>query len=175
MAKPDIRVATFAGPGAKPKVGTVRRPKVPGKAALVKIGACGVCGTDRHILKGHCPKPLPWPFALGLEAGGVIAETGEDCTEDFMGKPPDLGSKAMITPLLPCGHRHYRVHFPGTANKCLTPVSYGRHLGLGKPPHLRGGLAECVDVDLDMPPGTNVCKLHDDMSRPGAGAADEER
>ena len=161
MAKPDIRVAPFAGPGAKPQIGTVRWPKIPRKAALIKTGACGVCGTDRHILKGHWPEPLPWPFTLGLEIG---AEKGEDFTEDFMGKPLDLGSKVMIPPLMFCGHCRYCVHFPETANKCLTPVCYRRYLGFGKGPHLRGGWAECVYVGLDMLPGTNVYKLHDDMS-----------
>ena len=104
MAKPDIRVATFAGPGAKPKFETVRWPRVPDKAALIQIGACGVCGTDQHILKGHWPKPLPWPFTLGHEIGGVIVEKGEGLTEDFMGKPIAVGSKIMIPPLMPCGH-----------------------------------------------------------------------
>ena len=68
--------ATFAGPGAKPVIETVPWPKIDAKAALIKIGACGVCGTDQHILKGHWPKPLPWPFTLGHELGGVIVEKG---------------------------------------------------------------------------------------------------
>ena len=51
-------------------------PKVPPKGALIQIGACGVCGTDQHILKGHWPKPLPWPFTLGHELAGVIVEIG---------------------------------------------------------------------------------------------------
>ncbi len=67
----QIRVATFDGPGAPPVIRTVPWPNVPKKAALIKIGACGVCGTDQHILKGHWPKPLPWPFTLGHEIGGV--------------------------------------------------------------------------------------------------------
>src|SRR3712207_2893492 len=44
-SRPDIRVATFAGPGAKAVIETVPWPSVPRKAALIKIGACGVCGT----------------------------------------------------------------------------------------------------------------------------------
>jgi threonine dehydrogenase-like Zn-dependent dehydrogenase len=44
---------TFAGPGAQPVIHTVPWPKISSKAALIKIGACGVCGTDLHILKGH--------------------------------------------------------------------------------------------------------------------------
>ena len=56
-----IRVATFDGPGTPPVIHDVPWPEVPKKAALLQIGACGVCGTDLHILKGHWPKPLPWP------------------------------------------------------------------------------------------------------------------
>jgi D-arabinose 1-dehydrogenase-like Zn-dependent alcohol dehydrogenase len=52
-----IRVATFAGPGAAPVIHEVPRPQVPHNAALIQIGACGVCGTDLHILKGHPDQP----------------------------------------------------------------------------------------------------------------------
>src|SRR6266404_9520432 len=61
----QIRVCTYDGPGAQPVIRSVPWPKIPKKAALIKVGACGVCGTDLHILKGHWPKPLPWPFTLG--------------------------------------------------------------------------------------------------------------
>jgi threonine dehydrogenase-like Zn-dependent dehydrogenase len=160
----QIRVATFDGPGSGPKIRTVARPKVPRKAALFKVGACGVCGTDLHILKGHWPKPLPWPFTLGHEVAGIIMEKGPELSEDYMGEPLEVGSKIMIPPFMPCGRCHYCVHYPETANKCLTPVYYGRYLGFDKPPHLWGGWAEAEYLDLEMLPGTKVYKLPDDMS-----------
>ena len=46
----QIRVCTHEGPGAKPVIRTVPWPDVGKKAALIKVGACGVCGTDLHIL-----------------------------------------------------------------------------------------------------------------------------
>lgn len=159
----DIRVATFDGPGASPVIRTVPRPKVGRKAALIRIGACGVCGTDLHILKGHWPKPLPWPFTLGHELAGVIVEIGDDLKADFMGKPIGVGSKLMLPPLMPCGHCDWCLHYPETANKCLTPVYYGRYLGFDKPPHLWGGWAEMVYVDLEELPGTKIYKLPDEM------------
>ncbi len=110
MPSKDIRVATFAGPGASPVIRNVPWPKVGRKAALIQIGACGVCGTDLHILKGHWPKPLPWPFTLGHEIGGVIVEKGSEFRADFMEKPLDVGSKVMIPPLMPCGSCYYCVH-----------------------------------------------------------------
>jgi threonine dehydrogenase-like Zn-dependent dehydrogenase len=138
-------------------------PRVPPKGALIKIGACGVCGTDQHILKGHWPKPLPWPFTLGHELAGVIVEIGAELTADFMGKPLEVGSKVMLPPLMPCGTCDWCKHYPETANKCLTPVYYGRYLGFDKPPHLWGGWAEYVYVDLGELPGTKIYKLPDDM------------
>jgi threonine dehydrogenase-like Zn-dependent dehydrogenase len=158
-----IRVSTFAGPGAKPVIHSVPRPKIPSKAALIQIGACGVCGTDLHILKGHWPKQLPWPFTLGHELGGVIVEAGSEFKEDFMSKPLKVGSRVMIPPLMPCGRCYYCIHYPESANKCLTPVYYGRYLGFDRPPHLWGGFAEYVYVDLEALPGTKIYKLPDDM------------
>ena len=160
----DIRVATFDGPGSSPVIQTVPRPRVPERAALIQIGACGVCGTDLHILQGHWPKPLPWPFTLGHELAGVIVEIGSLLKTDFMGQKLEVGSKVMLPPLMPCGKCHYCVHYPETANKCLTPVYYGRYLGFEKPPHLWGGWAEMVYVDLEELPGTKIYKIPDDMS-----------
>ena len=160
---PKVHVATFDGPGEPPVIREVPKPEVPPKAALIRIAACGVCGTDLHILKGHWPRPLPWPFTLGHELVGVVEEIGEELTEDFMGQPLEIGSKVMLPPLMPCGSCYYCVHYPETANKCLTPVYYGRYLGFEKPPHLWGGWAEMVYVDLDELPGTKIYKLPDDM------------
>jgi threonine dehydrogenase-like Zn-dependent dehydrogenase len=161
---PSIRVTTFAGQGAEPVMREVPWPRIPPKGALIKIGACGVCGTDQHILKGHWPKPLPWPFTLGHELAGVVVEIGSELKTDFMGKPIGVGSKLMLPPLMPCGHCDWCLHYPETANKCLTPVYYGRYLGFERPPHLWGGWAEYVYVDLGELPGTKIYKLPDDMS-----------
>ena len=158
-----IRVATFAGPGTKPVIQRVQRPPISSQAALIEIGLCGVCGTDLHILRGHWPKPLPWPFTLGHELAGVIVEKGRDLECDFMGQPLELGSKVMLPPLMPCGNCYYCLHYPETSNKCLNPVYYGRYLGFEKPPHLWGGWAEMVYVDLATLPGTKIYKLPDDM------------
>ncbi len=159
----QVRVATFDGPGAEPVIQSVDRPSIPRKAALMQVGACGVCGTDLHILKGHWPKPLPWPFTLGHEVAGIIVEKGPDLVQDYMERPLEVGCRIMIPPFMPCGECYYCRHYPQTANKCLTPVYYGRYLGFDKPPHLWGGWAEYEYLDLEMLPGTKVYRLPDDM------------
>ena len=159
----QVRVSTFAGPGTEPVIHEVPRPTVEAKAAVIQIAACGVCGTDLHILQGHWPQPLPWPLTLGHELAGVIVELGDELTHDYVGHPLQVGSKVMLPPLMPCGECHYCVHYPETANKCLTPVYYGRYLGFDRPPHLWGGWAEAVYVDLAELPGTKIYRLPDDM------------
>ncbi len=159
----DIRVATFDGPGAPPVIRTVPTPELPAKAALIDIGCCGVCGTDLHILKGHWPKPLPWPFTLGHELAGMIRAIGPELESDYTGQELKVGSKVMLPPLMPCGFCDWCRRYPEQANKCLTPVYYGRYLGFEKPPHLWGGWAESVYVDLGELPGTKIYKLPDDM------------
>ena len=164
MTATTVKVATFDGPGARPRIQAVERPRVPERAALIEVGACGVCGTDLHILKGHWPKPLPWPFTLGHEVAGVIAEKGPGLEADYMGKPLEVGAKVMIPPLMPCGECHYCRHYPAHANKCLNPTYYGRYIPFAQPPHLWGGWAEMVYVDLDMFPATKIYRLPDDMT-----------
>src|SRR2546423_14051897 len=101
MRNSTIRVATFASPGAEPVIRSVPWPQVQKNAALIQIGACGVCGTDLHILKGHWPKPLPWPFTLGHELGGVIVEAGPQLRGKFLGQTPGGRSKGMSPPPAP--------------------------------------------------------------------------
>jgi hypothetical protein len=83
-----VRVATFAGPGEPPVIREVPKPEVPPKAALIRVAACGVCGTDLHILKGHWPRPLPWPFTLGHELVGVVEEIGGGADRGLHGPAP---------------------------------------------------------------------------------------
>lgn len=159
-----VGVITYAAPGASPVLRSVPRPPVPSWGALIRIAACGVCGTDLHILKGHWPDQLPWPFTLGHELAGVIEEIGPDLTTDFMGQPLRPGDRVMMPPLMACGTCYYCLHYPGRANRCLNPTYYGRKIGFARPPHLWGGWAEMVYVDLDALPATKVLRLPDDMS-----------
>ena len=159
-----VRVATYNGPRSSPEIRSVPRPDVPDQAALIRVDACGVCGTDLHILQGHWPKSLPWPLTLGHELAGVIVEKGAALNEDFMGQALAVGDKVMIPPLMQCGECYYCIHYPTRANRCLNPTYYGRYIPFEKPPHLWGGWAEMVYVDLEMLPATKLYRLPDDMS-----------
>jgi threonine dehydrogenase-like Zn-dependent dehydrogenase len=64
----------------KVEVRNIAEP-VPGPyEALVKIEACGLCGTtDRHIVEGHqCHHPADWyPAILGHESVGRVVKVGD--------------------------------------------------------------------------------------------------
>jgi threonine dehydrogenase-like Zn-dependent dehydrogenase len=142
----------------------VPRPSVPDAGALIRIEACGVCGTDLHILAGHWPKPLPWPLTLGHELVGLIEEKGAALETDFMGHSLALGDRVMLPPLMACGECYYCVHYPERANKCQNPTYYGRYIPFEEPPHLWGGWAEMVFVNLKRRPATKIYRLPDGLT-----------
>jgi alcohol dehydrogenase, propanol-preferring len=69
---------------------------------LVKIRACGVCGTDLHAARGDLPvKPQP-PFIPGHEGVGYVAAVGSGVTYLKEGDP--VGVPWLYTA---CGHCEY--------------------------------------------------------------------
>ena len=159
----EVGVVTFDGPGARPVMRSVPVPRVGERGGLIRIDACGVCGTDLHILKGHWPADLPWPFTLGHELAGVVETIGPGLTSDYMGRSLREGDRVIMPPLMACGQCYYCVHYPSRANRCLRPTYYGRKIGFDEPPHLWGGWAEMVYVDLDRLPATKIFRVPDDM------------
>ena len=70
------------------------RPKPGPGEVLLRVGACGVCGSDipRVFKKGT----YSFPLIPGHEFAGIVEEVGPD-TEPFW-----LGRKAAVFPLIPC-------------------------------------------------------------------------
>lgn len=54
----------------------VPRPDVGPEDVLVRVRACGICGSDVHGMDGSTGRRRP-PIVMGHEAAGEIAETGE--------------------------------------------------------------------------------------------------
>jgi L-iditol 2-dehydrogenase len=50
-------------------------PEIADNEVLIKVMACGICGSDVHGLDGSTGRRVP-PLIMGHEASGVIAETG---------------------------------------------------------------------------------------------------
>ncbi|MEV5535280.1 zinc-dependent alcohol dehydrogenase family protein [Saccharopolyspora shandongensis] len=92
-----MRAAIIDRPGSI-RVGDVPDPK-PGDGQLViKVGACGICGTDLHIADGHFP-PTPYPIVPGHEFAGEVVEIGAEVPGDWK-----AGDRVAVDPSLFCGY-----------------------------------------------------------------------
>ena len=109
----------------------------PGQV-VVKVDACGICGTDLHIMDGEFP-PTPYPITPGHEFAGTIAAVGADVTMDL-----PVGAPVAVDPSIYCGHcRRCRA---GRANLCENWAAIGDTVD--------GAFAEYVAV-----PAANVYRL----------------
>lgn len=109
------------------------RPSVGPRDVLIRVKACGVCGTDVHIFEGDpgAAEVVP-PTILGHEFAGVIEEVGSDVT-DFA-----PGDRVCIDPNHPCGH----------CEPCRDGIDhYCEHM-LGYGTTVNGGFAEFCSVDV---------------------------
>jgi 2-desacetyl-2-hydroxyethyl bacteriochlorophyllide A dehydrogenase len=104
--------------------GSFRVTEVPDPAPgpgqiVVKVEACGVCGTDIHIMDGEFP-PTPYPITPGHEFAGTIADISPDVNAT-LGLSP--GDRVAVDPSLFCGHcRHCRA---GRDNLCENWAAIG--------------------------------------------------
>src|ERR1700733_6569092 len=119
---------------------------VPGHdEVIVRVMACGICGTDLHIADGEFP-PTPYPIIPGHEFAGVIADSN--------GSDLEAGTLVAVDPTLNCGH--CEMCRAGRGNLCLNWNATGDTVN--------GAFAEYVAV-----PYRNVYRLPDGMTaRAGA-------
>lgn len=74
-------------------------PDVKSGQVLVKIAACGICGTDTLIYTGKIPVKLP--YSPGHECAGVVHEVGEGVLS------VKTGDRVAVDPNHDCGFCHY--------------------------------------------------------------------
>ncbi len=92
-----MRAAVFQGKGKPLAIEDVPEP-TPGPGELVlKVGGCGICGSDLHMSE----QPLPAGMVMGHEFAGEIVETGRD-VGDWKS-----GERVCALPLLGCGSCHW--------------------------------------------------------------------
>lgn len=114
---------------------------------VVRVRACGVCGTDVHIFTGELTEDVEPPVVLGHEIMGEIVEVGEGVTE------LNVGQTVAVDPVVSCGRCEFCQI--GQPNLCEAPqvIGYSRN----------GGYAEYVAV-----PASHIVPVRSDLS-PKAG------
>lgn len=73
----------------------VDKPVPKGDEILVKVAACGICGSD--LPRVYELGTRVYPVTLGHEFSGTVVETGNERDADLIGKT------AAVFPLIPCG------------------------------------------------------------------------
>lgn len=89
-----IRAAVHTGTGNQLAIEHIElAPPGPGEV-LVRMGASGVCGSDRHVIDGDWP--MPQPTVLGHEGAGVVEAIGDGVTT------VTVGDHVVMTWFAPC-------------------------------------------------------------------------
>lgn len=78
VAKETMLAAVVRRLHAPVEITRVPRKELGAGDVRLRILASGVCGTDRHIVEGDYPVPLP--LVIGHEPIGVVVEVGADVT-----------------------------------------------------------------------------------------------
>ena len=77
---------------------------------LIRVRACGICGTDQHIYDGDFGGPFP--LIGGHELAGDVIAVGRDVLGDVA-----VGQRVAVNPNVFCGSCFYCRR--GQANHCL--------------------------------------------------------
>ncbi|MDT0302587.1 zinc-dependent alcohol dehydrogenase family protein [Streptomonospora wellingtoniae] len=95
-----MRAAIIERPGSV-TVGERPDPTPAADGVVLRVGACGICGTDLHIADGEFP-PSPYPLVPGHEFGGEVVAVGPQA-------PGGLreGDRVAVDPSLFCGYCEY--------------------------------------------------------------------
>jgi 2-desacetyl-2-hydroxyethyl bacteriochlorophyllide A dehydrogenase len=140
--KERMRAARFYKVCEPLKVEAVPIPELSSGEVLVKVKACGICGSDIHIVYEGVTPTAYSPITLGHEPSGMIAALGDEV------KNWGIGERVTINPFLTCGRCVNCLS--GDSKVCLS-----RHvIGI----HADGGLAEFLKV-----PAKNLVRLPENI------------
>jgi 2-desacetyl-2-hydroxyethyl bacteriochlorophyllide A dehydrogenase len=93
-----VKAAVISSPGVV-EIAAVDDPAPGPREVVVEVSACGLCGTDLHILEGEFAPALP--VIPGHEFAGVVVAVGQAVGE--LG----VGARVAVDPSLYCHECHY--------------------------------------------------------------------
>ena len=124
----------------------VEEPPLDPAGAVLRVEACGVCGTDvRTFVNGDPGAPPPW--ILGHEPVGVLEEVGPDAV-----LPPSMGKgdRVFLGSILTCGECRWCTD--GRQNLCERHLLYGYDPYPGAYAELAAVPPIAVDNLIPLPP-----------------------
>jgi 2-desacetyl-2-hydroxyethyl bacteriochlorophyllide A dehydrogenase len=113
---------------------TVNDPAPGPREVVVAVAACGLCGTDLHIMQGEFAPELP--IIPGHEFAGEVVAVGRDVTELA------VGARVAVDPSLTCNECYYcRL---GRNNLCERWAAIGVTTAGGAAEYAIAPVANCV-------------------------------
>lgn len=134
-------------------------PRIGRDDALLRVEACGICGSDHEQFTGVLPVPLP--LVPGHEPVGVIEEIGDDASRRWGVGAGDRVAVEAVIPCHACGRclaGAYHLCRPGGRIRVYS------YIPLRTPPGLWGGYAE----HLYLHPGAILHKIERSIPAPVA-------
>lgn len=137
-----MKAAVLRGPEII-RTETVDDPEVPDDGIVIRVKACGVCGSDLHVYKDGEPEGT----VFGHEFSGDVAEVGKNV------EGIKLGERVTAAGFRPCGCCFWCGQ--GKFHRCSDPQLTGYQLP--------GAMAEYVSIPVAIA-GQTVFKLPDELS-----------
>ncbi len=97
-----MKAAVYQGVG-KVSLEEVPKPECPPDGLLLKVKACGICGTDVRTYYNGDDRAQP-PWILGHEVAGIVEEVGERARDMI---DVEEGTRIHVISTLSCGHCYF--------------------------------------------------------------------
>ena len=150
-----MKAAVIRNPGVI-QVEDIPLPDMNEEQILVKVYACGICGTDLRIFR-HGDNRAKYPIVIGHEIAGVIEDVGTNVS-DF-----HVGDRVCVAPGHGCGECDYCLK--GHYNVCTAPCP---SIGFAS----NGGLAEYMVPPVNVIKNGFVNKIPPNLSFEAAALAE---
>ncbi|HIO18450.1 MAG TPA: alcohol dehydrogenase, partial [Gammaproteobacteria bacterium] len=144
-----MKAAVFKQPGTPLAIEEVNDPEPGPDDLILKVKACGICGTDLHWSQGNDPsagwRHLAPGSVMGHEFSGEIIELGKNTRSQFR-----AGERVVAQPFIGCGS--CSACRAGRSYRCSTVVTRAS-------PELTGAYAEYTRIGV-----AETLKLPDNAS-----------
>ena len=137
---------TAAVLGERGRLELVERPRPRLERAtdvIVDVEACGICGTDLHILSDPPGHPAKVGVVLGHEFVGVVRDVGEAVTSF------GLGDRVVVAANVSCGQCVWCRR--GLVNHCESFSTHGIFVDGGLAPNVVVPARSCFPISADVP------------------------